>query len=134
MRTIDSFQVNEPFSLTQTCDAYRPIYYAAASGDFNPIHIDAEVGRAAGLDGVILQGLCTMAWAAEAAARLYGDPARLKKLSVRFSAPVKPGDTITVEGAVTGIEGDRVAARFKAVNQRGEAVLKNGLAEGVIED
>ena len=37
--------------------------YAPASGDLNPIHIDADVARKAGLPGVILHGLCTMAFA-----------------------------------------------------------------------
>lgn len=131
-RQVTSFQVGETFSLQRTCDRYRPIYYAAASGDFNPIHIDPAVGEQAGLGGVILQGLCTMAWAAEAAVRLYGDPTRLKKLSVRFSRPVKPGDTLTISGKVTAIEGNRVRAELTAVNQRGEDVLKNGLAEGEV--
>lgn len=129
---IAQLQVGEAFSLTRTCDRYRPIYYAAASGDFNPIHIDPEVGEKAGLGGVILQGLCTMAWAAEAAVRLYGDPTRLKKLSVRFSRPVLPGDTLTFSGTVTAIDGTRVTAQLSAVNQRGEDVLKNGLAEGEV--
>jgi 3-hydroxybutyryl-CoA dehydratase len=131
-RTLEQFQVGETFSLERECDRYRPIFYAAASGDFNPIHIDAEVGEAAGLGGVILQGLCTMAWAAEAAVRLYGDPTRLKKLSVRFSRPVKPGDTLTFRGSVTAIDGTKVSAQLSAVNQNGEDVLKNGQAEGEV--
>ncbi|HET6982825.1 MAG TPA: MaoC/PaaZ C-terminal domain-containing protein, partial [Myxococcaceae bacterium] len=39
----------QTFSLERECDRYRSIYYAGASGDFNPIHIDVEVGQAAGL-------------------------------------------------------------------------------------
>ena len=118
----------ESVTVERTCDAYRPIYYAAASGDFNPIHIDPVVGEQAGLGGVILQGLCTMAWAAEAAVRLYGnDPTRLKKLRVRFSRPVKPGDVVTFTATSVG-EG---RAELTAVNQRGEDVLKNAQAEGV---
>ncbi|MFY2559208.1 MaoC/PaaZ C-terminal domain-containing protein, partial [Corallococcus terminator] len=61
-----TFQVGDTFTHVRECDLYRPIYYAGASGDFNPIHIDPEVGKVAGLDGVILQGLCTLAWAVEA--------------------------------------------------------------------
>ena len=43
--------------------------------------------RAAGFDGVILQGMCTYAWLAEACAEYLGDPARLRRLRVRFSRP-----------------------------------------------
>ena len=134
MRKLSEFQVGQPFSLERQCDPYRPIYYAAASGDFNPIHIDPEVGKQAGLDGVILQGLCTMAWAAEAAVRLFDEPTRLKKLRVRFSRPVKPGDTITFQGKVTAIDGNQVRAELSGKNQRGEDVLTKGIAVGLIEE
>ena len=120
----------QTFTLVRTCDPYRPVYYAAASGDFNPIHIDPKVGEAAGLGGVILQGLCTMAWAAEACVQHLGDPTRLKRLKVRFSRPVRPGDTITVEGKVTAVEGQKVTVELLARNQDGQDVLKGGRAEG----
>jgi acyl dehydratase len=67
---VREFRVGDTFQHVRTCDPYRPIYYAAGSGDFNPIHIDDAAGKAANLGGVILQGLCTMAWAAEAAKNL----------------------------------------------------------------
>ncbi len=56
-----------PVVLERECDRWRPIYYAAASGDFNPIHLDKEIAQAVGLPGNILHGMCTMAWAAEGA-------------------------------------------------------------------
>ena len=36
----DRFKLGDTFTHVRECDRYRPIYYAAASGDFNPIHID----------------------------------------------------------------------------------------------
>lgn len=133
MKNLGDFKEGGTFTLERTCDAYRPIYYAAASGDFNPIHIDAEVGKAAGLGGVILQGLCTMAWAAEAAVRLCEDPTRLKKLKVRFARPVKPGDVLSFQAKVTQIDGKRLTAEVTAQNQQGEQVLKNAVAEAEID-
>lgn len=112
------------------CDRYRPVYYGAASGDFNPIHIDAEVGQLAGLGGPILQGLCTMSWAAETAVALFGHPTRLAALDVRFSKPVKPGDTITLRAEVVSIEAGLARATVTALNQDGVEVLKNGTATG----
>src|SRR5688500_6808662 len=86
-------------------DRWRSIYYAAASGDFNPIHIDDEIGKLAGLGGVILQGLCTLALGCEAAVEhLDGDPGRLKRIKVRFSRPVKPGDALTFTVATDAVE------------------------------
>ena len=118
-----------PKAITQKriADRYRPIYYAAASGDFNPIHLDKELATAVGLPGNILHGMCTMAWAAEAAIdALGGDPGALKKLKVRFSRPVKIDDEVTFSVTVSGGR----SLKLTATNQDGQEVLKNAEAEG----
>lgn len=124
-----TIQEGETFSHERTCDRYRPVYYAAASGDFNPIHIDPEVGQAAGLGGVILQGMCTMAWAVEATVNHLGDPGALRRFRVRFTRPVKPEDRIRFEGRVTKVEGGRAFGEITARNQNGEEVLKGASFE-----
>jgi 3-hydroxybutyryl-CoA dehydratase len=127
---MSEIKVGDTFKHQRTCDPYRPLYYAAASGDFNPIHIDPEAGKAAGLGGNILQGLCTMGWAVEAFGKFLGDPARVTKVRVRFSRPVAVGDVITYEGKVTAIEGGTVTVSVQAKNQKDEDVLKGALLEG----
>lgn len=119
----------ETFRLTRTCDRYRPLYYAAASGDFNPIHVDPEVARKAGLQGPILQGMCTFAWLAEACARAAGDPGRVSLLSARFSRPVAIGDEVRFEVRCTATEAGVATLEIEAANQRGEEVLKGARAE-----
>jgi 3-hydroxybutyryl-CoA dehydratase len=125
-------QVGDTFTHVRECDRYRPIYYAGASGDYNPIHIDPEVGKQAGLGGAILQGLCTMAWATEAGVQFTQDPGKIRRVKVRFSKPVAPEDTVTIQGKVTKIEGDRFTAEVSAKNQRGEDVLKASVIEGTL--
>ena len=127
-----SFAVGDTFTHVRECDSYRPIYYAAASGDFNPIHLDAEVGRMAGLGGAVLHGMCTMAWAVEAAVGYLGDPGKLRKVRARFSRPVAINDTVTFEGKVTSIINGRLVAEIVAKNQRGEEVLKGAVVEAEI--
>jgi 3-hydroxybutyryl-CoA dehydratase len=119
-----TIQPGDTFVHQRECDPYRPIYYAAASGDFNPIHIDNAVGEQVGLGGAILQGMCTMAWAVEAAVSFLGDPGALKRCRVRFSRAVSPGDTLRFEGGVTGEDGGRVRGAIVGRNQKGEEVLK----------
>lgn len=133
MKELSAFHVGDTFELVRVCDRYRPIYYAAASGDFNPIHIDAEVGRQAGQPGAILQGMCTMAWFGEACVRYFEDPARIVKLEARFAKPVAAGDTLRFEGRCVAVEGPRVRVEVTARNQRGEEVLKNAAAEADVE-
>jgi acyl dehydratase len=133
MKTLSDFTVGETFRLVRSVDAYRPIYYAAASGDFNPIHIDRRVGRAAGLGGAILQGMCTYAWLSDACVAYFGDPVRVRKVSARFARAVKPGDTLTFSGRCTAIEGSTVRVELEVRNQDGGEVLKRATAEGLIE-
>jgi acyl dehydratase len=130
MRRLQDFTVGDTFALVREVDAYRPIYYAAASGDFNPIHVDAEVGRAAGYSGVILQGMCTYSWLADACVAYLGDPTRLVRLRARFTKPVQVGDVVTIEGRCTAVEGTSVRLEVTARNQKGEDVVKGVVAEG----
>ena len=98
------------------------------SGDFNPLHADPEVARAAGFERPILHGLCTYGVAGHALLKLVCDydPARLKRMDVRFSAPVYPGETIRTE---VWREGDGRFAFRCMVPERKALVLNNGYAE-----
>lgn len=68
------------------------------SGDYNPLHADPAVASAAGFQRPILHGLCTYGLAGRAllAAVCENDPARLKSMSCRFTAPVFPGEELDV--------------------------------------
>ncbi len=133
MKRLSEFAVGDTFRAVREVDPFRPVYYAAASGDFNPLHIDPRIAAAAGFRGVILQGMCTYAWAAEACAAYLGDPARLRRLKVRFSRPVQAGDTLTFEGRCTAVEGETLHLELTARNQAGEDVLKGVVAEARVE-
>lgn len=100
--------------------------YAEASLDRNPIHLDPAVAEKAGLKGIILHGLCTMAFCQHALVNelAEGDPARLSRMRVRFSRPVFMGDVVTVQG-VKGVNGE---VAFRAVNQDGVEVITGGQA------
>lgn len=108
-------------------DKYRPFYYAGASGDFNPIHIDNDFAKMVGLGNIILQGLCTMAYAYRAIA-LDKDPSRVKKIKVRFRQVVRPLDKLTIKGKVSNIENELVTISLIGENQKGEQVITNALA------
>ncbi len=81
------------------------VRYAQASGDHNPIHTSDELAKSIGLPGVILHGLCTMAFASQVLVDelLDGDPNRLKSMDVRFSKPVLMDQILTTVVYVEGI-------------------------------
>lgn len=98
------------------------------SGDYNPLHIDSEIARAAGFDRPILHGLCTYAVATRALVSMLcnGDPAALRRIDCRFSRPVFPGETIVVK---CWREAAGRAAFQAVVKERDLLVLNNGYAE-----
>jgi len=100
--------------------------YAAASGDEFAIHLDDEFARAVGLQGRIVHGLCTMAFAGRAVleAAGIGDPRAVERIAVRFSAPLFPGESMTTR--VWKLDG---AFGFESVNPQGTPVLKDGRLE-----
>jgi acyl dehydratase len=101
------------------------VKYAGASGDYNLIHTDDETARTVGLEGVIAHGMLSMAFLGEYLCRLAG-PESVRRLSVRFVAMVRPGDTLTCRGLVkertTGNAGRRLQLEVWTENQRAERV------------
>ncbi|HJN72895.1 MAG TPA: SDR family NAD(P)-dependent oxidoreductase [Myxococcota bacterium] len=126
-RTRPPERVDAPaFSRTVDVAADQSLRYAAASGDQNPIHTDDATARAAGHPGMILHGLCTMAFAGQAVVEehLGGDVSRLRRLKVRFDAPVLPGQRLTTRGW----SGDG-GVEFTVTNEGGQSVITKGIAE-----
>jgi acyl dehydratase len=101
------------------------------SGDLNPIHADPAAAARAGFPQPILHGLCSMGLATRALIETVceGDPTRLRSVSLRFSKPVFPGETLRIELFETGT-GLRFRAlaveRHVVVLDRGSAVVTRG--------
>ena len=119
------------FSVAQTIDKDQTFRYRDASGDPNPIHVDENVAKMAGLPGIIVHGLCTMAFTSKVAIDnlCAGDPSRLKRLRVRFSRPVLPGQTITTKVWADGEHNGRKVFAYETFNPDGQPVIKGGIAE-----
>ena len=101
--------------------------YSEASGDPMPIHLDDEFAKAMGLPGIIVHGLCTMAFCGRAVVQTAcpEDPTRLERLAVRFAKIVQPSETITT--SVWDAGNGRFA--FETVSDNGNVAIKDGLAE-----
>jgi acyl dehydratase len=97
------------------------------SGDYNPLHADPDVAAQAGYPRPILHGLCTLGVAGHALLKTCCgyDPARLRAMQVRFTAPVFPGETLRTE-----LWRDGAVVSFRTqVPGRNSVVLNNGRAE-----
>jgi len=116
---------------TQTYRVTRAdlVRYCGASGDFNVIHWSERLATKVGLPGVIAHGMFSMGVAARMISAFADNPAAIKRLRVRFSAMIQPGQTLTVSGEVADIDGDRVKVRFWGEDEAGNRVLSKGEAE-----
>jgi acyl dehydratase len=97
--------------------------YAKASGDHNPIHIDAEFARGAGMPDVIAHGMLLMAWQGRLLTNWV--PQRdLREFGARFTAITHVGEHITCTGRVAEKaerDGERqVRIEVKTMNDAGE--------------
>jgi len=119
------------FAVAQQIDKDQTYRYKEASGDFNPIHVDQNFAKMAGLPGIIVHGLCTMAFTSKVMIDKLcgGDPSKLKRLQVRFSRPVLPGQVITTKVWADGEREGRKLFAFETYNPDGRAVIRGGLAE-----
>ncbi|AOW13890.1 dehydratase [Hydrogenophaga crassostreae] len=73
--------------------------YCGASGDHNPIHVDTDFAKAAGLSDVIAHGMLSMAWLGRVLTD-WAPPSALREFGVRFSAVTHVGDRITCSSQV----------------------------------
>lgn len=96
------------------------------NADYNPLHCDPETAAAAGFSRPILHGLCTLGIAAHSVVgSCCGyDATRLRLFQARFTAPVFPGETISVE---MWPDGEEIFVRAW-VREREAKVLDNGRA------
>ena len=102
--------------------------YAGVSRDFNPIHIDEEFAKKTPLGGTIAHGMMVLAYLSQIMTDAFGrDWLSSGELNVRFKAPARPGDTITVSGTVRSVDkGDAhtlVDCDISCRNQSGEEVI-----------
>jgi len=117
----------QPDTVVQAPTSPQAALIYRLSGDINPLHSKPAVARAAGFDKPILHGLATFGITCHALMKALcnSDPARVRAMSGRFSAPVFPGDTLSVE-----IWREPAGATFRAtVADRGAVVVNNGYFE-----
>jgi len=97
--------------------------FAGASGDHNPIHIDIDFARRAGMPDVFAHGMLGMAWLGRLLTR-WVPQSRLRKYEVRFSGITHLGNAIHCSGEVmemVELDGERCArVAVSASNQYGQ--------------
>ncbi len=128
----DDVQVGTQLPLLQTEPISRLTLalYCGASGDHNPIHVDSDFARAAGMDDVFAHGMLGMAYLARLVAGWVPQRA-IRALSSRFVAITHVHDRITCSGSVVEKLAERqVRLALTALDQRGIVKLAG---EAIVE-
>jgi acyl dehydratase len=84
--------------------------YATASGDGNPIHLDADAAVHAGLPDVVAHGMLTMGLALRLVTEWAGDPGAVRDCRAQFlravPVPAEDGTCLDVRGEAAAVDGD----------------------------
>jgi acyl dehydratase len=102
------------------------VRYADASGDHNPIHLDADFAQRVGLPDIIAHGMLTMGLAASTLQTWLGSCAAVTEFGTRFVKPVivpVDGTTISFTGNVVEELGDGLFLLEVSATSAGVKVL-----------
>lgn len=110
--------------------------FAEATGDRNPVHLDEDVAARSQFGGRIAHGMLTAGLVSAAiATKLPGPGAIYLGQSLRFTRPVRIGDTVTVKLEVLEVITAKRRVRLATIctNQNGETVM-DGEATVMVPD
>lgn len=120
---------------TVTTDDVRR--YAEITGDFNPVHVDAAAAAKSRFGGLVAHGMLSAGYvSAVLGTDLPGPGSIYAAQTLKFTRPVRPGDTITARVEVVEVLASRRRVRLATTcrNQHGEPVLEGEATILVPED
>src|SRR5215510_13403595 len=87
---------------TKTVTEADIVLFAGISGDTNPVHLDEEFAKGTMFKGRIAHGMLTVAFiSAVLGTRLPGPGSVYLGQSLKFTAPVRIGDTVRARATIT---------------------------------
>jgi len=122
----EDIKVGDEASISRTITEAHIVAFSGLTGDNNPIHVDAQHAAQSMFGervahGMLVAGLISAVLGTD----LPGPNSIYLGQDLKFTAPVKIGDTVTVAVTVTEKRDDKkiIKLRTTAVNQRGEMVI-----------
>jgi 3-hydroxybutyryl-CoA dehydratase len=127
MARIDELSVGDAAELAKTVTESDIAMFAEVTGDFNPVHIDPVAAEKSVFGGRIAHGMLSAGFiSAVLAMRLPGAGSIYLSQTLRFTKPVRIGDTVTarVEVLEVIVPKRRVRLATTCRNQNGEVVVE----------
>ncbi|MGI9044901.1 MAG: MaoC family dehydratase [Gemmatimonadaceae bacterium] len=136
MTTIDSLTAGQSAEVSTVVTSRLIELFAEATGDMNPVHLDEQIASKSQFGGRIAHGMLTAGFVSAAiASKLPGPGSIYLGQTLRFTKPVRIGDTITVKLEVVEVISAkrRVRLATTCTNQHGETVM-DGEATVMVPD
>ena len=125
MKTLTSSEVQvgqELPELVVDVTATMIVAGALASRDYQDVHHDTALARAAGAKDIFMNILTTNGLVGRFVTDWAGPEALIKKVSIRLGAPNYPGDQMRLTGAVTRRDAASVEVEVRGTNSAGDHV------------
>lgn len=121
------FSVGDTAEITKTIEQTDIDAFADVTGDHNPVHVDEEFARTTRFGRRIVHGMLTASLISSVLAnKLPGEGSVYLAQTLKFVAPVFPGDEITARVTVKEAREDKPILKLETVcmNQRDEIVIR----------
>ena len=121
------FNVGDSAEVTKTIDQADIDAFAAITGDHNPVHVDEAFAQQTRFGRRIAHGMLTASLISSVLAnKLPGEGSVYLGQTLKFVAPVFPGDEVTARVTVKAVREDKPILTLETicVNQRGETVIR----------
>jgi 3-hydroxybutyryl-CoA dehydratase len=125
-KTIQELSLGDSAEITRRITEEDIKLFAAATGDFNPVHLDQAYAEKTMFQGRIAHGLLSLGFISTILGNILpGHGTIYLSQDVKFLAPVRIGDTITAKVEVMELihERNRVKFRTNCMNQEGKIVV-----------
>lgn len=131
--TADELDVGMTASFEKVISDTDIISFAEASGDSNPLHLDDEFAAGTMFKQRIAHGMLTASLiSATIATRLPGTGTVYLSQSLRFRAPVLPGQSVKATVEVTDVNANRGRVRLACTCVVADKVVLDGEAEVMV--
>ncbi len=132
-----NISIGQRFSTSRKVTDALVRQFAEVSGDYNPIHLDDEFAKNTRFGRRIAHGMLSGAFISA----VLGNEIRGMKIvylsqTLKFTAPVYLGDTVTATATVTSIREDKGIVTLETVctNHNGEVLVKGESAVMILPD
>ena len=126
-----NLKIGDKFSTSREVTDELIRRFAEVSGDYNPIHLDEKFAKRTRFGKRIAHGMLSGAFISA----VLGNEFKERKIvylsqTMRFTAPVFIGDTVTTTGTITNIRESKGIVTLETVctNQNGETLVKGEAA------